>query len=1089
MSCTFRGNSVPGVVVSLRFATVCVSLVLLSVPAFGAAGAEGRGAIDAGPGSGKDDGGSAADAGADGNAAAASKDSSPQVSKLRQRARQIRALLQGELDVSVEPSTLFELSLDDGVAVRVEIERLRAIVSAADSAAADAGLLPDAGASTDAAGNVVEPGVGDGGLPAAGAGPAGVLEDLDEQRWSAQLALDRATLAFLSLPAPQRQALLGVHAQRQKADAQSKAKRALTQAEQKAQQAELKRKLALMEAKKARTEAARLIAEEQAKLLEVARKQAEFEADLVRREQALSEQTEQALALARRVRDAIEAAVEEPEAERDRLYEVVRDRLRVYREKLAVATVAFGSGRSSAPEAPPDALGKLPAELDTREVEKLRGEVEAYTRKLAFLERALFKRQASSLYEHVQLLNQERLNLLSHLSSQKRSAVTSFAPAGLDQALAEVRQVWLVLEYHVVATWRWIISLRDADATRGRAALGATLIVLRLVLPILLFVWWRRHAEDTLQSLRDSIRETQRVNVAGHKGGLALRTVNLLSHAHRPLEWLLLLSAVVWLLPPETQELLEVSLLTSIFTWVLGGSLIVLVLDFLAGEDSQRRWRKSRLQTAHIRLRSLKLVGRIVVAVGLILSVTRQLVGKGTIYGWVLGLCWLFAFPAFLLIVKWYRAVIFERIELSRRKSKLKDWVISKKQGWQSFLAAMVGALLLLGSGAARFLRAWISTFELSRRVLAYLFRREISKKAETHKLARFSRLPSDSYRLLGPDTVSEKLVPSVADGQVDDIVKRIKAPGGGVFAIVGERGLGKTTILTRIARDATHVTLVDCPHGGMEKFAPAFVKALGAAQDALLETVAKDYDEEQERESGILVDNAHRLILPMMGGFKSFDRVLSIARGHSRNVAWVFAFDEVIWRLFERMRGARPIFDDVIRLKPWGEEAIARLVVERSQMAKVRPEFDHLLDELPRDADEIDREEALSRTEAGYYRLIWDYAGGNPGVALHTWRALLGLDSHGVPRVKIFEAPRTDDLEDLPDSAVFVLRALVQLERAEPEALSRATGIRVSDVEDALRFGSVRGYFGHSRQGYFVKWSWFRVITRFLQRRHLLSG
>jgi hypothetical protein len=41
--------------------------------------------------------------------------------------------------------------------------------------------------------------------------------------------------------------------------------------------------------------------------------------------------------------------------------------------------------------------------------------------------------------------------------------------------------------------------------------------------------------------------------------------------------------------------------------------------------------------------------------------------------------------------------------------------------------------------------------------------------------------------------------------------------------------------------------------------------------------------------------------------------------------------------------------------------------------------------------------------------------------------------------------------------------------------------------VQDALRYGSVRGYFELAEGRYRIRWTWFRAITRFLQRRHLL--
>jgi hypothetical protein len=241
-------------------------------------------------------------------------------------------------------------------------------------------------------------------------------------------------------------------------------------------------------------------------------------------------------------------------------------------------------------------------------------------------------------------------------------------------------------------------------------------------------------------------------------------------------------------------------------------------------------------------------------------------------------------------------------------------------------------------------------------------------------------------------------------------------------------------------------------------------------------------------RPAALLIDDAQRLIKPVMGGIEDFDRVIAMARQHSAECAWFFAVDDVVWRFFERARGVRPLFDDVIELRPFSEEAIAQLLRTRASQAGIEPCFDHLLEQLPADADQVDRADALARTRGGYDRLLWDYSAGNPGVALHIWRKSMGIDAGHRVHVKVFQAPRTEDLEKLPDSAVFVLRAVIQLDPAREADIAQATMLQPGEVENALRYGLARGYLERRDLGYRVTWAWFRAITRFLQRRHLLS-
>ena len=78
-----------------------------------------------------------------------------------------------------------------------------------------------------------------------------------------------------------------------------------------------------------------------------------------------------------------------------------------------------------------------------------------------------------------------------------------------------------------------------------------------------------------------------------------------------------------------------------------------------------------------------------------VLLVSARLVGKGTVYSWVYSTCWFAAIPVFLILVRWWREVVFERVERVRRKSALQAWMLVNRSGWKSFFAAMVAAVQL----------------------------------------------------------------------------------------------------------------------------------------------------------------------------------------------------------------------------------------------------------------------------------------------------------------------------------------------------------------------------------------------------------
>ena len=130
--------------------------------------------------------------------------------------------------------------------------------------------------------------------------------------------------------------------------------------------------------------------------------------------------------------------------------------------------------------------------------------------------------------------------------------------------------------------------------------------------------------------------------------------------------------------------------------------------------------------------------------------------------------------------------------------------------------AAVTGGVYLFCRGVVRVARGRILGFELTRRLLAYLFRRDLSKKArETHSQG-YVPLSADTFRALGPESRTPGQVRSAADAPVKEIIERIKAARGGSIAIVGERGSGKTTLIERITAGCTGLVSVtsDTPIG-----------------------------------------------------------------------------------------------------------------------------------------------------------------------------------------------------------------------------------------------------------------------------------
>jgi hypothetical protein len=189
-----------------------------------------------------------------------------------------------------------------------------------------------------------------------------------------------------------------------------------------------------------------------------------------------------------------------------------------------------------------------------------------------------------------------------------------------------------------------------------------------------------------------------------------------------------------------------------------------------------------------------------------------------------------------------------------------------------------------------------------------------------------------------------------------------------------------------------------------------------------------------------------------------------------------------------QRARGEHVFFDRIMVLPKWTAVDIASLLRARSREVGVEPSFDGLV--VPRNADGTIDDEVAQKAE-GFYGVIWDYAGGNPAVALHCFRESLftNPEDPAEPFVRLFKEPSSEPIELLPGPMLYVLRAVLQLELARPEDIVQCTALPASDVADALRLALSRGYIEEvpEEDAVRVDFHWFRSLTSVLRRKHLL--
>ncbi len=943
------------------------------------------------------------------------------------RIARIEALAAGKLDPGIAPQSLFEIPLADEAAIQVAALRVHTILEALDPA-------------TEAL--------------------SSNIETLDPATWEGRIELDRARLAFYSLDKAKRDALLEAHAKQQEA-----ARPRETDAERRAREAEIERQRSLEVARTARSEAERLVGEELARLIAVEARVGDVLEGFSNEHTLLATRKDALLGWQRRVREAKAAGATEVDA----TYEAVRRTLRVSRDELSAALDDLASTRSAVPDIGPDALADIPLDVASDEARARRIGVQTAIVEARRAERAIGVERAAVLLDEITVLNGERLGLLPFLSASKRDAVTGFTRAGWEQAQLEVYQLSLILRYHRQTGTAWISSLRN-DGASGLSIWNAAVAAIPWVLLVALLIWGKRrsmHGIALAEARYESAdRAERRVSPS-----LQLQAVRFLSKIHRPLEWALFFFAALWLLPATAMGLLEVQLLVSVIAWGIGAALAVNTINALVAGTTTNLANIDR-GSSRIRLRSLRLVGRTIVMFALILVLSSRLVGQGTIYSWAFSTCWFAAIPVFLVLVRWWRSIIFERIDRVRRKTPLQVWVLSNREGWKSFLAAMLGAVQLFAAGIRKAGRLWLSDFDLARRAHAWLFRRELQRLGETHEPLAVKPLKAEVLELLHPSRPYTRWLSCPSDELLEHLVSTVRQKKGGMIALIAPRGMGKSSLLHALhARVDGSISIICDPGTSVE----------------VVRRAAQTQDHDAIPPPLLLLDEAHALAKPVIGGLALFDELIATARKHCTETTWVFTIDAAVWPFLSRARDARPLFDELHHLEAWDEAQIGELLAQRTADAYIDPDYTELLDKLPAGADEIDRWNALKAKQVGYIRMLWDYVSGNPGLALEAWRSSLGDDEQGVVHVRPLQEPDYKMLDALPDSSLFILRAILYLTPATVDDVAQATRLSHEQVLNAFRFSQSQGICGRQGDRVYIRWSWLRAVTRLLERRHLL--
>ncbi|MDH4017566.1 MAG: ATP-binding protein, partial [Actinomycetota bacterium] len=485
-----------------------------------------------------------------------------------------------------------------------------------------------------------------------------------------------------------------------------------------------------------------------------------------------------------------------------------------------------------------------------------------------------------------------------------------------------------------------------------------------------------------------------------------------------------------------------------------------------------------------LRTRSLRLVGYWAVLFGLTLDLTDRYAGAGVIHAWVLRGGMLTGVPVLMLLVHWWRRAIFEGLEEHAEASGLAAKLLARRTGIGSYTAAAFASLFLTREAVIRVIVRTLSGYELGRRVIAQLVRREVARDGERE--GRTGEEPIADEIILPLIAARDVCIDEIAKTELDLMMASIAAHGGGARAVIGERGAGKTIFLERLAeRFDGAMRVVDCPVGGYDELEKAIADVFEVQPgDGFAGRLQAALEKAGVRAIGI--DDFHRLPRPWLGGQAGLARLAALAADVESEISWIFALDKHAWRYVLLAGGERALLHDMIELPAWTEEQIAALVDARADAIDLVPDYEKLV--LPRQLDTGDYEDDEQRNRFGYARILWELADGNPEVSLYLFAESMRRLPDGSVILRLPQLSSPGSLVNAHPDALLVLRVLVQCDVASAEDVARSLQLPISRVEQILRFCTQNGWVTFEHGGHRVSWRWFRSVTRALVRQNLMT-
>lgn len=476
-----------------------------------------------------------------------------------------------------------------------------------------------------------------------------------------------------------------------------------------------------------------------------------------------------------------------------------------------------------------------------------------------------------------------------------------------------------------------------------------------------------------------------------------------------------------------------------------------------------------------------------------ILHATQVVVGKALVYNLVSALMlYLGVFVCALAARQWREEIVAtaKRVLPEKVAGALRGPCTGKVSSW---FASLPSLLLVLGTVAAYRSLEWATRFEFFKRIGAEIFRRRLEGAAEKERTKAQSRplaqeyvewfdlrVPPEEALLIEPETgIAGEIRASVTAWAKDETEEHS-------LVIYGDKGIGKSSLLQVVGKEFEGLRILQtsippklCTREGVLSF---FGK--------LLEADLSDGPANLERKfSGgektlLLIDDAQNLFLASLGGFEGYRALLDLINARTKELFWCAAINRRSWDYLSGVFGADHSFRSAVRVPPWSDADIRKLILARHRRTEYRLSYDAIIRATQSPGDYG----MVAELEAQFFRLLWDQSRGIPRTAMLLWLSSLTPTGNGEMRVGIPRPAQARVLETTGEDNLFVYASIIRHENLSTEEIVATTNLPEGVVRHAIRIGMENHSVARSPDGrYRVTPEAQFFLNQLLERKNFL--